>query len=177
MKTRKSFRILCALLSLLLVSQFAVTAMAATSSSWLQNGYWHYMETYRTGTNRTRSNGAVSNIKFYHSSGTVTQLFGYVDMVCEEKWNEMDHGDRVLTTAAMDGYDNVYTKSNVELDGSIEVFAYEPNGYYKAVADSICHEISYVVYRDEGWGYTNYMTDTVYAPYDVSSYLTGYRAA
>ena len=176
MKKSKTVRILCMALALLLISQFAVTAFAATSSSWLQDGYWHYMETYRSGTNRTRSNGAVSTTSFYHDSGTVTQLVGYTDMYCYENWQGMDYGDIVITTAAKDGYSYTYTKRNVELDGGFEIPAYEPSGNYKAVANSFCHEISYVVYRDEGWGYTNYMAGTVYAPYDVDDFYS-YRLA
>ena len=176
MKTRKSIRILCAMLSLLLVSQFIVTVLAATSSTWSDGSATYYLETYLFRSDRTRSNGAVSTTTVYHSSVDDTLVNGCFDMYCYENWQGMDYGDIVLTTAAKDGYDNVHTMSDVLMQKTIRIPSTSPTGNYKVLANSICHEINYVVYQDDGWGYTNYMADTVYAPYNVGDF-TGYRTA
>ena len=179
MKTRKSFRILCALLSLLLVSQFAVTALAATSSTWSDGIATYYMFTAMVSSTAARSQMAKSTTTIAHTQWAGNTLMdGYYDVTVDERWISKEYGNTVISTAAKDGYDDKYAESNLYLPDAIGGIATEePSGQYCVLADTKNYKINYTVYRDDGSGYEAYFVDTVYAPYDIYEAATGYRAA
>lgn len=172
MKKSKTVRILCMALALLLVSQFAVTAFAATSSTWPDNGDTCFMETTWINSSSSRSNAAISTTTISHTRWYTTYMDGYYDMASDERWQDMEYGNTVISTAAMDNYDQYYQENNLYLQdavGGIPDTAQSGNYYVRA--DTACHLINYTVYRNDIAEYVN----AVYAPYDIYEAATGYR--
>lgn len=180
MKKSKTVRILCMVLALLLVSQFAVTAMAATSSTWSDGAFSYYVSTAMVNSNAVREQMAEATTTITHTQWNTTYMDGYYDMTVDEYWNWFfkEFGNDIIHTAAKDGYDYYYEENNLYLQDAVGgIPSSEQSGQYYVLADSKNYKINSTLYRDDGSGYAVYIVDTVYAPYDIYPDATGYRAA
>ena len=180
MKTRKSFRILCALLSLLLVSQFAVTAFAAVSAPWDQYDQRLFMVTTpNPSAVRYKSNVTIDRTSVNHSYGNLTDMSGYYDLEHSEMWaHTLVYGGDVVSTAAMDGYDDTHTMNNAEMyDTYGGIPEWEPTGNYKIKTAVLCRPIAYSIFEiiDPNTSVEIYVGEAL-APYDFSNEITGYSA-
>ena len=177
MKERKTVRMFCLLLSLLLVSQFAVTAFAATTTPWTDSeGYENYGVLTRTGTSAI--NIWETSPSVTHTQGTDTSLNCHMVQI------------HYTTDFGMDSYWGNFQPvlaaeqlSNTFIDG-IELHpiqhyhkipANAPSGTYQLQAELKCYAGIWEVYRIE-FDYPNIVASgVVNAPYAPSGNCTAYR--
>ena len=180
MKKRKSSRMLCVLLILLLVGQLAVTAFAAETvyltaddSYTDTNGYHWIFEVTRTRDEVVLRNQPITSTKKYHTKGTATPFFAGTYTISKTPALALSPYSDVRTLAlqleiplsySLDAYTN-----------GITVPAYLESGYFCLDTDYYGYSGSWDVQVDEGFGYYIWMDG---GNYDIAPYgsmgITGY---